>query len=273
MTDWNDIEAAAQQLAGNHRHFDSFAWFDRPDDSDNWTVVYTCNRDSSLLEQSNAEAIAAELQCFIDSGDVVAEHHGHFAVGWIDGFAIRVFNAAGQVTEAFRVWCRLQERLSDYPVLDEEDFSRREYKAAVTAIEQEGSSLVQDEAPEDWAEQVFSWLSHNDPRQLENRDGTGAYPSKESIEEALTDLELLDPELLPDPDEPQEGDFVTEDFVYWHEQGTGKLLLVTADPKDPFSAADNWSELLRMHMKSERFYPAVWSISDHGNAHPIDLDR
>lgn len=184
------LEERAAGAAGNHRTFESFAWFERPDDSENWTLVYTEHRDSDLLDKSNAEAIARTLEPFVESGDVVPENHSHWAVGWISGYAIRVYRD-GEITEAFRTWTDLQERLADYPLLDEEDHSRREFEAAIEAIEQQGRRYVVDDAPEDWAFQVFEWLWNSNQRELENRDGRGAYPSEESIIEALDDLGYL----------------------------------------------------------------------------------
>jgi len=58
--DWTDIEAAAKEAAGNHRKFDCFAWHERPDDDENWCIVYVSNRDSGLLDQSNADASEEE---------------------------------------------------------------------------------------------------------------------------------------------------------------------------------------------------------------------
>lgn len=195
IIDWSDVENAATEMVGNHERFDSFCWHEPPDDAENWCLVYTHNRDSDLLEESNADAIRTELEPFMESGDVRSEHHGHWACGWIDGYAIRVFDDAGEVTEAFRTWCYLKERLADYPLLDEEDFSRKEFEAALEAIESEGRRHVRDDAPTDWSGEVYSWLSDNEadyPHELENRDGTGAYPSEDAIRAALLDLAFLD---------------------------------------------------------------------------------
>ena len=41
------------------------------------------------------------------------EHHNHWAVGWVDGYAIRVYRD-GKITEAFRTWHDLQARMNDY---------------------------------------------------------------------------------------------------------------------------------------------------------------
>ena len=50
------LEDAAQAAAGNWQHFGCFAWHRSQDlhDADNRAVIYTHNRDSGLLDQSNA---------------------------------------------------------------------------------------------------------------------------------------------------------------------------------------------------------------------------
>jgi hypothetical protein len=191
--DWANVEDAAQELAGNHRKFDSFAWWERPDDGDRWALVYTHHRDSGLLDQSNADELANELEKFTegDAPDVVSERHSHWAVGWIDGYAIRVFDSNDEITEAFRTYCMLQERMSDYPVLDEEDYSRREYEATLENIESAGRRFLADEIPEDWAGQCFSWFSDHNQRAVENRDDQGGYPDDEEMKEALDALGFL----------------------------------------------------------------------------------
>ena len=58
------LEDAAKQAAGNWQQFESFAWFRESeiDDPDNWAIIYTHNRDSGLLDQSNADAIAEAME-------------------------------------------------------------------------------------------------------------------------------------------------------------------------------------------------------------------
>ena len=92
-----DLEAAAKKAAGNWKRFGSFAWFRKRElvDADQWAVVYTSNRDSTLLDQSNASVIEMALEPFTegDDPDVVMESHSHWAVGHVDGFSIRVYDA------------------------------------------------------------------------------------------------------------------------------------------------------------------------------------
>ena len=189
-----NYDELARKAAGNWRRFTCFAWWERPEDPDDWTVVYTHNRDSGLLDKSNGAAIAKALEPFTEGDDptVIPERHSHFACGWVDGFAIRVFAPDGAVTDAFKTWCDLQDRLLDYPVLDETDYSNREYDAAIDAIRQEGRRHVIDDPPEDWPNRVFDWLWQHNDRELENRDDRGAYPSTDSVREALAELGLLD---------------------------------------------------------------------------------
>jgi hypothetical protein len=189
--DWTDVEGTAEELAGNHRRFDSFAWHAEPDDGENWAVIYTHHRDSGILDQSNANAIENALSPFEE--DAVSESHSHWAVGHVDGYALRVYRGS-EITKAFRTYCEHMAALADYPVLDEEDYSRREYESALESIEQEGGRMVKDDAG-DWASRVYSLLSDNEadwPHELENRDDQGAYPSRESIRAALFELDLLD---------------------------------------------------------------------------------
>jgi hypothetical protein len=193
-TDWVDIEGAAEQLAGNHRRFESFGWHERPDDDENWCIVYVSNRDSGLLDQSNADAIGKLMEPFLDGDDVRSESHGHWACGYVDGYSIRVYRPDGTITEAFRAWCGIQERQADYPVLDEEDYSRREYEATLENIRDAGRRYVSDDAPEDWECEAFSWFWDNNQRAVENRDDTGGYPSEIEIRECLSDLGWLEGE-------------------------------------------------------------------------------
>src|SRR5262249_52247440 len=123
--------------------------------------------------------------------------HSHWAVGYVDGYAIRVYREDETITDAFKVWCDLQESLSDYPVLNDEDLSEREYTATIENITSEGRRFVQDDAPEDWAGDVYSWLSDNHQREVEDRDGQGGCPSDEYIKQALMALGWLDPEYMP----------------------------------------------------------------------------
>ena len=194
-----DPKSSAIHAAGNWQKFESFAWFDKPDDAENWTLVYTSNRDSGLLAQSNAAAIDKAMKPFMkpfteadegDEADVIPQRHSHWVCGHIDGYAIRVFRN-GQVTPAFTKWCKLQERLDDYPVLDEEDYSEREHEATVENVRFAGDCLARCEGwnlPDGWEYEVVSWLWDNDQSAVENSDDQGGYASDDQLRAAFQAL-------------------------------------------------------------------------------------
>ncbi len=188
-----DITEAAEKSAGNWQRFNSFVWFrDREvEDADKWSVIYTHHRDSGLLDQSNASVISKAMAPFAESddSDVVFESHSHWAVGHVDGFSIRVFNANGEITEAFRTYHELAQAIEDYPYLDEEDHSHREYEATLDNIADAAWRLKrQFDLPEGWESDVYSWLSDHRSSEIENRDDLGGWPSEEALREAFIAL-------------------------------------------------------------------------------------
>ena len=145
------LEEAARDAVGNWQRFESFCWFRRNvvDDTDNWAIFYTHHRDSALLDQSNAAVIEKAMEPFTedDDPDVVFESHNHWAVGHIDGFSIRVFKD-GEITEAFKTYHELTERMAAYPVLDEDDYSQREFEATLENLtDQRGDSRTNTTCP------------------------------------------------------------------------------------------------------------------------------
>jgi len=187
-----DLEDAAQKAAGNWQRFNCFVWFrDREiEDPEHWAIIYTHNRESRLLDQSNAAFIAKAMEPFTeaDEPDVVFESHNHWAVGHVDGFSIRVFRN-GEITEAFKTYHELAARMDDYPILDESDYSNREYEATLDNIKDAAWRLKNEfNLPEDWVGQVYDWLSEHRSGEIENKDDQGGYPSEEGLKAAFTAL-------------------------------------------------------------------------------------
>jgi len=89
-------------------------------------VVYGKNRDSDALTLSNFDAITEELKGFDGFISVVSTH---WLVGWIETIMIHKDDELG-VEKAID----LCKRLEDYPVLDEEDFSDREYENSLETL-------------------------------------------------------------------------------------------------------------------------------------------
>lgn len=177
-----DYAKKAEEAVGNWQKFESFAWFDRPPDEENCAIIPYVHRDSDLMTCSNASVVEKEVE---DLPDAWIEQASHWAVGWIAQVVVRVYDGEGEITESFKRVCDLFWAIEDYPVLDDEDLSRREYEAAIENIEDELGNMGLDKA---FASAVYDWLSHNNQMALEDVDGHGAYPSEGSIAAAMHDM-------------------------------------------------------------------------------------
>jgi hypothetical protein len=85
------------------------------------------SRDSDCLEQSNFAVMVQELGGESEVVTIVRE--SHWAVGWVEWIAIEADGTA-ESDRALQIADRQVERLEDYPILDENDFSERETEAA-----------------------------------------------------------------------------------------------------------------------------------------------
>lgn len=201
--------------AGNWKsfQFQRFAWDHRygsdviPDPK-NWTVIYTNHRDATLIEQSNAAMIDKLLQPYISRGSVVPETHAHWAMGYVSGYAIRVRTRHGRITSAYKAYCRIQDRLENYPLLDEEEYSNRKHEATVENLKfhLEFGEIRHRSDVGTWPvilpEEVYHWLSENNDYALENVDDEGGCTDEDDI---LAAVKALHPELLPEETDRAEG--------------------------------------------------------------------
>jgi hypothetical protein len=197
MTTHQNVADHASEAAGNWRKFGSFAWHDKPADADRWFIWNTTNRDADLVTQSNHAQIAAALEPFTagDDPDVRAHSASHWAVGWVEGFEIRVYGADGSITEAYKAADELICAMADYPILSDEDFSEREHAALCDAIAEVGRNMTGSRARKGWPSYVAHWLHENEQGETEDTgEGKGAYPSEESVRRALGALRWLDRE-------------------------------------------------------------------------------
>ncbi len=104
------------------------------DDSSNYLgeriegwIVYCMNRDSDSLTRSNYESILKDLKEIAGDSDGIEEHDfGHWAVGWVR----QIILTADAPERVFRVAERAFERLTDYPVYNDEHWSALEYEEA-----------------------------------------------------------------------------------------------------------------------------------------------
>lgn len=95
------------------------------DDRAEWLVApCILSRDSGPLERTNWETITRSL-CEADTGDdIELLEFGHWACGWVSVHICRPESPAAKVAQD---WA---ERLTDYPVADEEALSRAEAEEA-----------------------------------------------------------------------------------------------------------------------------------------------
>ena len=157
-------------------------------DLSNYFCVLGRSRDSGLLETSNWEVGQTEFKQF-DSGWEVFGFN-HWACGWIDELMVHE-----DAPEAVLILAaNIHGQLEAYPILDEEDHSNREYKAAEEGIAEAYKSYkrldVYDGTLSTGAdvkviEQLVTWFCENRPDGLSSSDDTGFWPSDEELEQAL----------------------------------------------------------------------------------------
>ena len=96
--------------------------YDGGDRGDWYVVGVSRTRDSGPLDESNFESARKALEKFGEDTEV--HRFGHWGPGWFEIILVR------PDTEAASEAASMAAALSDYPILDEEDFSRREWEGA-----------------------------------------------------------------------------------------------------------------------------------------------
>jgi len=202
-------EDYAEELGGNFDKFPSFGLDSEYRDAmvpvKDWCIVYTSNRDSGLLDQSNEAAILKAMKPYMgwiadpqEPADCEECHHGHWAVGHVDGLYLRV-RKNGEITPAFREYVGLLLAMADYPVLDESDYSARQWDDTLASVTQETRCVFNkfestpkgdDASFDDMGDAVAKWLDENEPDELEPE----RYPSSGSVERALVALGYIQEE-------------------------------------------------------------------------------
>ena len=95
---------------------DSAYWGERGD----WLVALSQHRDSDTVDRSNWRVIVpAMLADYPD--DAATESMSHWAVGWVEYLLVRPGTPAA---DAAQTWA---DKLADYPLADEEDYSLLEW--------------------------------------------------------------------------------------------------------------------------------------------------
>lgn len=164
-----------------------------------WYRLTTHTRDSRLLELSNAEYINSILEVFYTDEEKERETKGdkqevccpfaHFCslVGKRYGWWIRL-KKDGKVTDLARVvYEKIEKAYSEYPVLDEDGYSKKEYEAALESIKNEIPYSLSNYTVT--PEEIFTYIWGKDSNLLENIDDNGAYVEDYVIADAMWFLE------------------------------------------------------------------------------------
>ena len=113
---------------GSPTGFDSWSNFMGERPSQDLYVVLGRNRDSSMVANSNWDTA---VKMFDDAElDYDITSVGHWACGWIEYLSVDI-NDKG----SYKLAEEIEASLADYPLLDDEDHSRREHEDAMDTIE------------------------------------------------------------------------------------------------------------------------------------------
>jgi hypothetical protein len=83
----------------------------------------------------------------------------------------------------------------------------------------------------------------------------------------MSDYLWIMPDPGDEPDGPEDEDLVTKDHVHFYEHGGPRR-----GPVVTVELGQDWRRAVVAWMREQQFYPNVWFLSDHGNAHLLDLN-
>jgi hypothetical protein len=146
------------------------------EDFSNYYVVYSKHRDSTLVDQSNWDVLVKK---FGENNAVITPSFGHWAVGHAEIMMIRKDAPDLLLMELDEIITNVKEH---YPLIDESDYSEKQYEATIDNIKSEGN------IPDKKAREVFGWLHERNPDSVEDSDDQGGYPTYEAIQEAIEGL-------------------------------------------------------------------------------------
>jgi len=156
-----------------------------------WSLGPTIRtRDSDLIWQSNADTMIELLNEHPEFNDEWAvESMNHWLCGWAEHLTFRVFNENGNQTPVCAFILDLLEQIKEYPILDEEDHSDKQYALTIEVLENNFSDLVKETAPKDWPNKLYTYLWDNHPGEVDNIEDS--WPDRKIVIKALRRLKLL----------------------------------------------------------------------------------
>jgi hypothetical protein len=131
---------------------------------DDYYMVYLTSRDADTVNQSNWDTMVQKLEdmesIWPELEDlVITPRASHWAVGWVEYLLVHKDAPDALLQEADA----MVGAIADYPVLDEEDLSRREYEE----IEQAYDTWGFDEIVGNLDEDFLDWIENTYPNKYE----------------------------------------------------------------------------------------------------------
>ena len=131
--------------AMNSGGIDSYDNYGGDTDHKHFLMFLGRSRDSNILELSNFDSGLESLGG--ESATVIVARFGHWGVGWIEEIMIDPKD-----TKRVKIAEDIESALADYPVLDDEDYYRREHEEELetwdTCYRQDYRGLLADKFPE-----------------------------------------------------------------------------------------------------------------------------
>lgn len=155
-----------------------------------WYYIELEDRFADLLTKSNSDYIIDQFQPYIKRGsqNVKIENNSGLIELWF-----KVYGSNGLYTPEFLVIAEIINDLEQYPALDGEDLSQREYDSALENIASELTYVVADTVTIDdkLTKRIWDYLWDNDEEALDPVDSSGEpYPSRDSLESACRALSI-----------------------------------------------------------------------------------
>lgn len=164
------------------------------EDRSEWLVCPVGRTRDTEDAPDTASNWAAQLDALGGEGaDVEVHRFGHWGPGWFEIVIVRPDTRAAVVAE------EIAGRLENYPLLDDEDHSRREYEAQLEGLRDQARTLVREGAPEDWPARLFSklWDSAEGQAGLQALiQPGGGHVDEDVLRAALRALKLIEPKWL-----------------------------------------------------------------------------
>jgi hypothetical protein len=118
------------------------------------------NRDSGCLGKSNFHTVSQDLINRFPE-DFRIESYRHWLVGQVTRLVCRVLHHEGEITdgnitEAFKAAMEWQDKLSDYPVADEDHYSQLQDELRLEEVKRHSMAKMAVTDDDDWAESVLS---------------------------------------------------------------------------------------------------------------------